>query len=176
MLRHSLASPKIVHQKNRRSHKVRSLPGLPFGSFMVTAQCRRTALARLWAELSLSPYRDRSRFPQSIDTPPASKSKGKLSIGCFFSFRSLIENSWTFLPSKRRNDGRRCNRNDNVARPLGNPVLAFRHHPIDHLRSRDGVWGGTFNYTLPICRHDGTRFHLTERARVAARYLYAWRL
>jgi hypothetical protein len=106
MPRHSLASPKTVHQKNLRSRQGRSLPGLPFGSFMENAPCRRTALARLWAQLSSSPYRGQFRFQQSIDMPPASKSKGKLSIGCFFSFQSLIENSWTSLPSNPRRDGK----------------------------------------------------------------------
>lgn len=111
MPRHSLASPKTVHQKNPRSRQGRNLPGMPFGSFMATAQCRRMASVRLWAQLSSNLYRDPSRFPQPIDTPPASKSKGKLSIGCFFLFRSLIENSWTSLPSNPRNDGRRWGRN-----------------------------------------------------------------
>jgi hypothetical protein len=107
MPRHSLASQKIVHQKNLRSRRGRSLPGMPFGSFMVTAPCRRTASARLWAQLSSNPYRDQSRFQQSIDMPPASKSKGKLSIDCFFLCLNSTANISATRPSNQRVDGRR---------------------------------------------------------------------
>jgi hypothetical protein len=129
MPRHSLASPKIVHQKNLRSRKGRSSPGLPFGSFMATAPCRRTALARLWAQLSSSPYRDQFRFQQSIDMPPASKSKGKLSIGCFFLCLNSTANILVMRPRNPREDGRGLGRNKSRSVSLCRHAIGEDHIP-----------------------------------------------
>jgi hypothetical protein len=110
MPRHSLASPKTVRQKTPRSRQGRSLPGLPFGSFMATALCGCTALVRLWEQLSSRAFRRKLRSRQSIDMPPASESRGSISIDCFFLFQSLIGNFSTMRLSNLREDGRKFSR------------------------------------------------------------------